>query len=298
MKNNTPTITIFTVLAQGWFSAIVILGMSLFINDKGIKQFVPFAAIIVVVLAVLALISITQVVSTAKKIEQARILKAHLHTVDELMNTLHAERHEYTRHIQTIQAMLYLGESDKAQEYLDGVAQKYWNDDGIIYIGEPLLTGLINSKRSMAASMGIDFGFAFKCDPTQLPMEPWDLCSVMGNLIDNALEAAILAEDEKKNVGIELKDENNEYVLYVYNTGPKIKSPEQIFTPGYTSKGSKGRGYGLYIVKQLVEGCGGYVELQTLPRTTFIIHLPRRDKSDGKKLKHRIGHESGKAASL
>lgn len=284
LKSNSPVITIFTVLFQSFFTAIVMLEISVVVDNKAIKMFTPFAAIIIFILTILVIVSITQVIDYAKKGEQARILKSHLRTVDELMTTLQAERHEYTRHVQTVQAMLFLGETEKACDYMDGVARRYWNDEGIAYVGEPLLTGLINSKKSMASSVGIDFGFAFKCDPRRLPIEPWDLCSLIGNLLDNAFEAAILEEHGRHSVGIELKDEQNYYVIYVYNTGPKIDNPEKLFLPGYTSKGSHGRGYGLYIVKQIVEGCGGSIEVFSTPKTTFVVSLPKGendcDKND------------------
>lgn len=283
MIRKSPIITVFTVLAQGFFTAIVMLEISVIVDNHAIQSFIPFAVIIVLVLAILSMISITQVVDAAKKSEQAKILKAHLHTVDELMNTLQAERHEYTRHVQTVQAMLFLGEIEKAKEYMEGVGKKYWHDEGVIYVGEPLLTGLINSKRSMASSMAIDFGFAFKCDPRKLPLEPWDLCSVIGNLLDNAIEAVMLAEEGKRSVGIELKDESNEFILYVYNNGPKINDVDKVALPGFTSKGSQGRGYGLYVVKRIIEGCGGYLEISIQPRTTFIIHLPKGDMHHDKK---------------
>jgi len=298
LNKTSPIISIFTILAQCFFTALVMLEISVVVDNKAIRIFTPFAAVIVFILTILAIISVTQVIDSAKKSEQARILKSHLHTVDELMNTLQMERHEYTRHIQTVQAMLYLGEYDKARDYLDGVANKYWNDEGIIYVGEPLLTGLINSKRSMAASVGIDFGFAFKCDPRRIPLEPWDLCSVAGNLIDNALEAAILEEAGKRSVGIELKDEDDHYVLYVHNSGPKIKEIGKLFMPGYTSKGSRGRGYGLYIVKQLVESCGGTVEVYRTPKTTFVVKIPKEGKNSGDRDKLNNQQVAWKAVSI
>jgi len=295
---DAPIVTIFTVVLQTLFIAIVIMQICITEDLRILKLFLPFASIIILVTSVLVVLSINQALVNARKSAQARILKSHLSTVDELITTLNAERHEYTRHVQTIQAMLYLGEVNKAKEYLDGVAKKYWHDDGLTYVGEPLLTGLISSKRAFAASMNIKFAFAFKCDPRKIPLEPWDLCSVIGNLIDNALEAAIQEGEGRRSVGIELKDEGNYFLLYVYNTGPTIKDPQQIFLPGFTSNNSYGRGYGLYIVRRLVEGYGGYIEVNTTPRTTFIVHMPKEVKNNDSAIEYQYRKQSSKAIGI
>jgi len=295
---DAPIITIFTVLMQTLFIAIIVMQLCITEDLRALKLFLPFANIIVLVTSGLVVLSINQALVNARKSAQARILKSHLSTVDELINTLNAERHEYTRHVQTIQAMLYLDEVDKAKEYLDGVAKKYWHDDGLTYVGEPLLTGLISSKRAFAASMKIDFAFAFKCDPRKIPLEPWDLCSVIGNLVDNAFEAAIQEVAGARNVGIELKDEISGYSLYVYNTGPRIKDIEEIFLPGFTSNNSYGRGYGLYIVRRLVEGYGGYIEVNTTPRTTFIVHIPKEVNNVDSAFKYQYRKQSSNAIGV
>jgi len=69
-------------------------------------------------------------------------------------------------------------------------------------------------------------------------------------------------------------------ILYVYNTGPKIsaKIKQRLFTAGYTTKESAARGYGLYLVKKLVDKYGGKIEVISRERTTFIVYLPDRDR--------------------
>lgn len=298
IRKNGPLITIFTVLIQTLFISVVILEISISDDLQWLKMFLPFATIIVLFLTVLVVLSINQIVINSKKSAQAEILKTHLDTVDELLTTLQAERHEYTRHVQTVQAMLFLEENEAAKEYLDGVATKYWCDEGLTYVGEPLLTGLIGSKRAIAASMGIDFAFAIKCNPRLLPLKPWDLCSVIGNLLDNAIEAAMQQEDNDRKVGLEIKDNEVDYTIYVYNTGPKINNLEKIFIPGFTSKESSGRGYGLYIVKRIVDDSGGKIEVFVIPRTTFTIHLPKEGSENGKTDKRLHRNQLGKAIGI
>lgn len=78
----------------------------------------------------------------------------------------------------------------------------------------------------------------------------WDLCSMLGNLLDNAIEAAVA--DPEPRVGVEFKHENGFYVIYIINNGSPISDPSKVLEAGSTTKGSDSRGYGLYIVNKLV----------------------------------------------
>jgi signal transduction histidine kinase len=109
-----------------------------------------------------------------------------------------------------------------------------------------------------------------------------DLCSIVGNLIDNALEAAVNDEQQPR-VGIEIKKEDNNCLIYVYNNGTKISSHEipKIFRPGYSRTSFSTRGFGLYLVKKLVEEYSGSINVITEPRTTFIVSLPLEENTQG-----------------
>ena len=186
------------------------------------------------------------------------------------------------RHIQTLQAMLYLGEIEKATEYIEGISESYWHEVDIVQVGHPAVTALLNSKKQVAQSRGVEFDFSVKCNLAGMRISAWDFCSILGNLVDNALEA-VITEPDSKVVTVEIKAEEEFFAIYVYNTGPRITRLQQnnLFKPGYTTKKSDGRGYGLYVVKKLVDSYGGTIEVISDRRTTFIIYLP---KSGGMKI--------------
>lgn len=266
---------ITTILLETLFIVIInlIIYYSKDINDS--KAFLPFVNITVFVLSGLVVFSIKGLEENTKKAMEFNLLKVHLLQVEELLNTLRVQKHEHSRHIQTIQAMLYLEEVNKAKEYIDGIAESYWQTEEIVYVGHPALTALLNSKRKVAEANKVDFAFSVKCDVTNINIPPWDLCSLLGNLLDNALEAAFQDNDERR-VAIEIKYEDGNYVIYVHNSGSKIsaKAKQWLFTAGYTTKDSEARGYGLYLVKRLVDKYGGKIDLISGERTTFIVYLP------------------------
>ncbi len=260
---------------------IVLINQQIYLSKDvdELKAFLPYVNLVVLILSGLIIFSIKGLEENAKRIIESNILKAHLLQVEDLVNSLQTIKHEHSRHIQTIQAMLYLDEVDKALEYIEGIAENYRYTEKIVCVGHPALTALLNSKQKVAEAKKIDFAMALKCDIANIDVHPWDLCSILGNLLDNALEAAIQDQIDRR-VAVEIKYEDANYVLYVYNTGPKItaRAKQRLFTVGYTTKESAACGYGLYLVKKLVDKYGGKIDVISRKRTTFIVYLPDRGR--------------------
>lgn len=274
--NKSSLLVISTILLETLF--IAIFNQELLISNdlQSIKSYLPFANAAAVILATLALFSIREIERKARQETEVQVLKSNLDQVESLLNSLQVQKHEHTRHIQTIQAMLYLGETDKATEYIEGISEEYWHAVNIVQVGHPAVTALLNSKKQVAQTRGVDFDFSVKCNLAGMRIRPWDFCSILGNLVDNALEA-VVAERGNKEVTVEIKLENEFFVIYVFNTGPRITYFERknLFKPGYTTKRSEGRGYGLYLVKKLVDSYGGTIKVVSYERTAFIVYLPQ-----------------------
>lgn len=256
-------------------SVINILLCSQGIDD--LVKFLPLSNLIMVVLILIAIKSIKQVLDTTKAEVEATVLKQHLNNVQNLVQSLHATQHEYTRHIQTLQSMLYLGKYENATEYVDGITHNYTPMQEVIYVGDPALTSLLHTKTKVAETEGIDFNFAIKCDLDKIGLNMWDLCSIVGNLLDNAFDACLSSGKEKR-VSLEIKSENQNYSIIVTNTGKKIPKAivDQIFEPGFTTKKSKARGFGLFIVQNIVKDYGGNISIVYEPKTVFIVSIPDR----------------------
>ena len=275
MLKNDNMLVIAIVLIETL--VIVLVNMHIYIAQdvNSLKIFLPIANAFVLIMSGLVLLSIKRLEKTVKKKVELSLLKEHLQQIEGLLNTLQIQKHEHARHIQVIQAMLYLDEINKSKEYIDGIAENYRPAEEMTHAGHPALTALLNSKCKAAESKGIDFAFSVKCNTTNLKMTPWDLCSILGNLIDNAMEAAVQIPDNRR-VSLEIKYEANQYVVYVYNSGPPITASQKkkLFQPGFTTKNSEARGYGLFLVNKLVRQHGGTIEVKSGERTSFIVYLP------------------------
>lgn len=284
MFKNGRLLIISTILLEAWFIVLVNHQIYLAHNVEDLKRFLPFINLVVLALSVLVVFSIKRLEEGARKLIELNLLKTHLLQVEDMLGASQNQKHEHSRHIQTIQAMLYLEEADKAQEYIEGIAERYRHTGEIIHTGYPALTALLNSKRKVAEVKRIDFAFAVKCDIADISIAPWDLCSIVGNLLDNALEAALQVQTHRR-VAVEIKYEHMNYAIYVYNNGPKISEEikRQLFKEGYTTKSSEARGYGLYLVKKLVDKYEGKIDVLSGDRTAFIVYLPNRGRGEDDK---------------
>ncbi len=270
---------VLTVLLQTFLLVVINHYIYILDNPENLKILLPFINLIMVSLVIFLLVLIKRLETNAKKKLEINLLRDHLKQIEHLLSSMQSQKHDHTKHIQTLQAMIHLGEIEAAQKYIDGIAENYWYMQDIINVGHPALTALLNSKRKVAEIKKIEFDFSVKCDISQIHITSWDLCSIIGNLVDNAFEA-VTENKNHKQVGLELKLEDNNYVIYVYNNGPKLSSKEKlkIFEPGFTTKESIGRGYGLYLVKKLVENYHGNIQVFSNDKTTFIVSIPLKEK--------------------
>lgn len=110
------------------------------------------------------------------------------------------------------------------------------------------------------------------------------LVSILGNLIDNALEATLSHHGKGGKVTVILSDFGKELIFEVEDQGPGIATEDldKIFTRGYTTKTSQGHGIGLDLVKSLTEHLGGLITVESIEAETggngsrFTLYLPKQ----------------------
>lgn len=179
---------IITILIQAFFFIIVNHYIYILDDVDSLKPLLPFINILMVVLLIFIFRSIKKLESTARKRLEANLLKEHLNQIENLLKTMQTQKHDHTKHMQTLQAMIYLDEIEEAKNYIDGIAESYWYTDKIKDAGHPALTALLNSKHKIAEIKKIKFDFSVKCNLENIYLLSWDLCSIIGNLLDNAFE--------------------------------------------------------------------------------------------------------------
>lgn len=201
-----------------------------------------------------------------------------------LGEALRAQTHEHGNRMHTAVALLELGRSDEAIQLLTESSQQSQTLVDQVTTpqgGDPAVGALLLGKVSQARERGIDLRLRIAEDAPASGLPPIDSVSVIGNLIDNALDAAGASDDRWVEVALTAAAETG-LVIAVSDSGAGIPSElrEQIFVHGFSTKpsGTDGRGVGLALVRSIVLDAGGTVQILDDP-TTFRVELPRKRSS-------------------
>ncbi|MFJ6722043.1 ATP-binding protein [Streptomyces sp. NPDC091259] len=203
-------------------------------------------------------------VATLRDRTELEHLARELDSTQGLIEALRAQDHEHANRLHTLLGLLELGLHDEAAEFVTEVAGVHRSTAEQVTerVRDPLLAALLVGKGAVAAERGVSLRLA---DRTLLPdrlVDPGDLVTITGNLVDNALDAA--AGSAAPWVEVELRAEGRSAVLHVRDSGPGIPAGrgEEIFTEGWSTKqpsALRERGLGLALVRRLAERQGGAV---------------------------------------
>ena len=210
---------------------------------------------------------------------QVRDAVSSYESIRTLGEALRAQTHEHGNRMHTAVALLELGRSDEAIEILTETSRQSQSLVDQVTArrqGDPAVGALLLGKASQAKERGIDWRVTIDPDTPRSPLSTVDSVSVLGNLVDNAMDAA--AESDDRWVAVSLQPgADGGIVLEVSDSGPgvPVDRREQIFHQGYSTKpaDAQGRGVGLALVRAVVTGAGGSVTVDGEP-TTFRVLLP------------------------
>ncbi|MGB9660631.1 MAG: sensor histidine kinase [Moorellaceae bacterium] len=195
------------------------------------------------------------------------------------LDHLRAQRHDFISHLQVILGFMQLGIINEAREYVQSLCAEISQPTRIIYVNQPALAALLQSKMGLAESRGISWQCEINTDLKELLVPAADITRIFGNLLDNAIEASLKMGSGEKRIWLRIYEKNRYYIFEVGNTGPVIPLvwQEKIFQRGFTTKKDKeGHGQGLFIVKSLVTEYGGRITVQSSSEgTVFIVSFPR-----------------------
>ena len=209
-------------------------------------------------------------------------LSAQLSQVKRYVDNLRIMRHEQLNRMTTLSGLLHMGryeeaigyiqaQSEHAQELLDFISSRF---------SSPTLCGLLLGKAARAREKGVELSFdpACRMDKPFLPLLESELISIIGNLLDNAIEATQRAPLPHAPVEVLIKLSEQELIIEVADQGIGIKPEirEQIFERGITTKTRGDHGIGLYLIESYVTQAGGAIEVaDNTPRgAIFSLFIP------------------------
>lgn len=197
--------------------------------------------------------------------------------LEALNKTLRAQRHDYLNHIQVIYSLMELEEYDEARNYIEPVYKDIVRVSKALKTSKPAVNALLQAKLQMAEKNEIDMELEIKSDLKHLNMKPWEFCRVIGNIIDNAI-FALKQKPNNRYILVEFAEDLQNIRINISNNGDGIPKEiiGNIFKEGFTTKGDKGGGMGLAIVKEIIENFSGTVSVTSNEqRTSFEIVLPK-----------------------
>lgn len=225
-------------------------------------------------------------VTTLRDRTELSTLEKELGATRTTTDTLRAQTHEFANQLHTISGLIQLKEYDEVVSFVDGVSLSRTRlyDDVTSRIEDPALAALLIAKASLASeravTLELDPGSHLGRVDDQLAR---DLTTVVGNLVDNALDAVAGLPDGK--VRVALAEGPDHITVTVRDTGPGV--PEErltdIFRQGFTTKVTNadgGRGFGLAITRLVCLRRGGEVRVHNDEGAVFTARLQKRSRTE------------------
>ena len=194
---------------------------------------------------------------------------------------LRAQAHEFANQLHTISGLIQLGEYDEVVHYVDSLSEHRAQLDLAVSrrIRDTAVTALVMAKSAQAIERRVELRVG---DETSLgrigPRDSADVAAVVGNLVDNAIDAAASSDGDDKWVELTIRQDASSLEVSVVDSGPGI-APElvtEVFTHGYTTKAARAgeRGIGLALTRLICQRRGGEVEVESTPTgATFVARL-------------------------
>jgi sensor histidine kinase regulating citrate/malate metabolism len=203
-------------------------------------------------------------------------LDASRHVTD----TLRAQAHEFTNRLHTIAGLTELGEYDEVRRFVADIAQGSadWRREVANRVGDPAAAALLVAKASLAAERGVQLRLVPGARMAAVPGDATlstDLVTVLGNLVDNALDA-VAAGPPPRWVEVAVDDGVR---VRVRDSGPGVGAglAEEVFRRGFTTKAAEGeRGLGLALARQVCLRRGGSITVHNEDGAVFTAELPVR----------------------
>lgn len=214
-------------------------------------------------------------VVTLRDRTEVETLARELGAVRALADALRAQTHEAANRLHVIAGLVELGRTDEAIELAGSEAASAYDLLGRLGEGieEPVLVALLLGKTATARERGVTLRVAPGARLCA-GFPPTELTTIVGNLVDNALEA--LGPDRDGTVTVTLEDDGEQATIEVRDDGPGLPDTVGIFEPGATTKpaGPAGRGLGLALVKRSATALGGSVTARNEHGAVFTVRLP------------------------
>lgn len=187
---------------------------------------------------------------------QHELIETHYQEVNNMYQQIRGWRHDYRNHIQTMKAYAANNDLEAIKKYLDLLDEDLTSVDTVIKTGNSMTDAILNSKISLAKAKGIHV-VADAHIPMKLKSSEIDLCCIIGNLFDNAIEASMKLPEDQRMIRVYMDMKNTQ--LYISFTN--FTAGKKMIKQGKVFRSTKGEGHGLGLVRidSIIERNEGYI---------------------------------------
>lgn len=223
------------------------------------------------------------VVSSFRRKDEIDRMAQELTQIQEYSEVLRTQTHEYSNKLHTLAGLIQLGSHQEALDLIGRETSGYQELLGTLAetVPEPLLSAIILGKYNRAQELRINFQLDPESRMIDIPkkINREKIVTILGNLLENALEAAQENTSGKRTVQLSMTDFGNDLIFEVEDSGSGIEdeSVDLSLQHGFTTKSGTGRGIGLSLVHENLKYLGGHLTVvrSSLGGMRFTIYIPK-----------------------
>lgn len=194
-----------------------------------------------------------------KRIErfQSELIEKQVREIQNMYRQVRGWRHDYRNHINNMKIQLANENYGELETYLDQLAEDLDTVDTVIKTGNVMADAILNSKLSVAEKMKVKINVKANI-PENLLLSDVELCSVLGNMLDNAVEACSKLPEEERFIRVYIGKLKGQLYLSVQNSAGGVRKEKGFYLS--TKEGE--HGYGLFRIDRVAKKYGGFVNRQ------------------------------------
>jgi len=188
---------------------------------------------------------------------QSELIEKQVREIQNMYRQIRGWRHDYRNHIQNMKIQLDEGNLSGLSGYLDQLAGDLDTVDTVIKTGNVMADAILNSKLNIAEKLNVRLNVKANV-PYDLPLTDVELCSMLGNMLDNATEACSALPESERFMRIYIGKLKGQLYLSVQNSAGEVRKSKG----SYLSTKEGEHGYGLFRIDRVAKKYGGYVNRQ------------------------------------
>ena len=232
---------------------------------------------VIILIIINSLITIRDRYVLSRLDKHYQLIQKNITHIENLNNTLRAQRHDFLNHLQVVYGLMELEEYKDAADYIGKIYNDIHKVGRFLKTSYPAVNALLQAKILSCDSYGIKVDVKVTSQLKSMRIDSWELCRVLGNILDNSIYALGKRESDRY-ILIEIYEDITSHKFKITNNGPMIDNNlfDKIFQEGFSTKGEEGEGMGLSIVMDIIRKHSGTIDVRSDENeTAFEVSIPR-----------------------